>query len=236
MCAWGGSKDLPCIFTYLGPYPGGGKFLFIGFTLYFHVFGARPNGNDLLEILLASKKLATEGECCFGRTKSGDFVPCMGSRRTAYDPRWGMLVSAYDIRNIFLSTTHGSNILRTNQNWQNITFVTSQNSWLCYFGFRLLYTRWLSDTRRSVHENVAFWIIVIRGYVFRGRVFVQRIYIVFWHVWGTYPGEGGCSKELPSYFYRSGVRIRGCFVQIIYLVFWQFWGTYPGGIMFSSKK
>ena len=47
-----------------------------------------PNCNDLLGILVASKKLAHgarahEGECCFRRTKSGTFVLGL----TAHDVR-----------------------------------------------------------------------------------------------------------------------------------------------------
>ena len=72
-----------------------------------------PNCNDLLGILVASKKLvhgarAHEGECCFRRTKSGTFVLGLTAhdvRRTAHDPRWGMLVSAHEIRNIFCLRT-----------------------------------------------------------------------------------------------------------------------------------
>ena len=107
----------------------------------------------------------------------------MGSLRTAYDPRWWMLVSAHEIRNIFC--------LRTAQvAWEPIktdktSFLLAHKSLDCVtliFGFQQFYTCWVSEekifrqkfgnfvgescllkfTRRTAHENVTFWIIAVR--------------------------------------------------------------------------
>ena len=140
---------------------------------------------------------AHKGECCFRRTESGTFVPCMGSRRTTFGARrmthdgkcWFQHTKS---ETFFVYVLYGSSSLRTNQNRQNITFVSAQKSWLCYLYLRISTVLHLLNfrrdnfstkiwkffwgillaqicpahgARRTAHENVAFWIIAVRYFV-----------------------------------------------------------------------
>ena len=113
-----------------------------------------------------------------------------GARRSAHGawPTVGNVGFSTRNQKHFLST-HGSSSLRTNQNWQNITFVSAQKSWLCYLYLRISTVLHLLNfrrdnfstkiwkffwgillaqicpahgARRTAHENVAFWIIAVR--------------------------------------------------------------------------
>ena len=55
-------------------------------------------------------------------------------------------------------------------------------------------------------------------------------------IWGTYARGGTfCSKKLPLFFDRSGVRMPGIFCsKELPLFFWQIWGTYAGGFLFKG--
>ena len=104
----------------------------------------RPNCNDLLRILLASKKLALGTRGTGARRRMllsahgvSYFQLCPawahGARRSAYGV-WSTIVNVgFSTRNQkhFLSTYSWSN-LRANKNWQNITFVR-----LCYLDLRI---------------------------------------------------------------------------------------------------
>ena len=73
-----------------------------------------------------------------------------GARRSAHGawPTVGNVGFSTRNQKHFLST-HGSSSLRTNQNWQNIIFVSAQKSWLCYLDLRISKVLHLLSFRRD---------------------------------------------------------------------------------------
>ena len=133
----------------------------------------------------------TKGNVAFGaRSQLLLIVPCMGSRRTAYDPRWWMLVSAHEIRNIFcLRTaqvawepikTDKTSLLLAHKSLDCVTLIFGFNGfklvllsfrrenfstkiWKFCWGILLAQICPAHGARRTAHENVAFWIIAVRS-------------------------------------------------------------------------